>query len=131
MPLPTGSDDLAIARRVRLSPVADIAAAAGLPQQHLVPYGRHVAKIELAALDAVRAAPPTGRLVVVTAITPTPLGEGKTATAIGLAQGLGRLGHRATVTLRQPSMGPTFGIKGGRPEPATARCCPWRRSTCT
>ncbi len=108
-PLPS---DLAIARAAHLEPIADVARAAGIPEQHLEPYGRHVAKVDLAAVDDV-ADRPAGRYVVVTAITPTPLGEGKTTTAVGLAQGLAALGHRATLALRQPSMGPTFGIKGG------------------
>ncbi|MEI2765151.1 MAG: formate--tetrahydrofolate ligase [Dermatophilaceae bacterium] len=112
MPSRPGPDDLAIARRVRLRPIAEVAAAAGIARAHLVPYGRDVAKVELAALDGPTSGP-AGRLVVVTAITPTPAGEGKTATAVGLAQALRQLGHRATLTLRQPSMGPTFGIKGG------------------
>jgi formate--tetrahydrofolate ligase len=104
--------DLAIARAAPLEPITEIAAAAGIPQGHLEPYGRHVAKVHLGAIGDL-AQHPAAKYVVVTAITPTPLGEGKTATTIGLVQGLARLGHRATATLRQPSMGPTFGIKGG------------------
>ncbi len=84
----------------------------GLPEGLVHAYGPGVAKIDIAALDAL-ADRPSGQLVVVTGITPTPLGEGKTTTAIGVAQGLARLGHRAAVALRQASMGPTFGIKGG------------------
>ena len=108
-PLPS---DLAIARAAHLEPIAAVAEAAGIPQERLEPYGRHVAKIDLAAV-ADLAGRPRARYVVITAITPTPLGEGKTTTAVGLAQGLSLLGHRATLALRQPSMGPTFGIKGG------------------
>ncbi len=113
--LPT---DLEIARATALDPMPVIAERAGISAEHLEPYGRAVAKIDLAAIPALQEqrraagiAPAT--YIVVTAITPTPLGEGKTTTAIGLAQGLARLGHRATLALRQPSMGPTFGIKGG------------------
>ncbi len=94
-----------------MQPIANIAAALGLDSEHLSPYGRYKAKI---SLDAMR--PPaqrTGRLVVVTGITPTPAGEGKTTTAVGLTQGMGLLGHNAAVTLREPSLGPIFGIKGG------------------
>ena len=76
------------------------------------PFGRHVAKIDLGAIGDLADRPPA-KYVVVTAVTPTPLGEGKTTTAVGLAQGLARLGHRTMLTLRQPSMGPTFGVKGG------------------
>ena len=104
--------DLEIARAARLSPVDDVAAAAGIDPEHLEPYGRHVAKVSEAALAAVGARPP-GKYVLVTAVTPTPLGEGKTTTAIGLVQGLAVLGHRTMLALRQPSLGPTFGIKGG------------------
>ena len=104
--------DLAIARAAHLEPIDTVARAAGIPLERLEPYGRHVAKIQLAAEQDL-ADRPRARYVVITAITPTPLGEGKTTTAVGLAQGLARLGHRATLALRQPSMGPTFGIKGG------------------
>jgi formate--tetrahydrofolate ligase len=107
-PLP----DLDIARACHLQPIDVVAQAAGLPLDRLEPYGRHVAKIQLAAEQDL-AGNPRARYVVITAITPTPLGEGKTTTAVGLAQGLAQLGHRATLALRQPSMGPTFGIKGG------------------
>ncbi|MBM3717680.1 MAG: formate--tetrahydrofolate ligase [Actinobacteria bacterium] len=104
--------DLEIAQRARLAPMSDIAARLGLDDDLLEPYGRHVAKIDTAALARV-ADRPRGRYVVVTAITPTPLGEGKTTTSVGLAQGLARIGARGLLALRQPSMGPTFGIKGG------------------
>ena len=104
--------DLEIAQAARLIPVADIAASLGIAGDHVELHGRHVAKISLDALRAA-AARPRGKYVVVTAITPTPLGEGKTTTAVGLAQAMERTGHRAVLALRQPSMGPTFGIKGG------------------
>jgi formate--tetrahydrofolate ligase len=104
--------DLEIARAATLLPVEEVAAASGLGPEHLEPYGRHVAKVGRGALAAL-AERPAATYVLVTAITPTPLGEGKTTTAVGLAQGLGLRGRRATVALRQPSMGPTFGIKGG------------------
>lgn len=104
--------DLDIARATHLEPIGDVAELAGLPADRLEPYGRNVAKIDLAAEQDL-AGRPRARYVVVTAITPTPLGEGKTTTAVGLAQGLTQLGYRATLALRQPSMGPTFGIKGG------------------
>jgi formate--tetrahydrofolate ligase len=107
--LPT---DLDIAHAATLRPLAEVASDLGLTEDQLEPWGRDVAKIDLAVLDE-----PVERhrakYVVVTAITPTPLGEGKTTTSVGLAQALGRLGKRAVVALRQPSMGPTFGIKGG------------------
>ncbi|MDX1593825.1 MAG: formate--tetrahydrofolate ligase [Gammaproteobacteria bacterium] len=105
-------NDLAIARDAAFLPLRDIAAAMGLSEAFLEPYGRDVAKVRLDAVEALADAP-KAKYVVVSAITPTPLGEGKTTTAIGLAQGLNRIGRRTTVSLRQPSMGPTFGIKGG------------------
>ncbi|WP_129359703.1 formate--tetrahydrofolate ligase [Rothia uropygioeca] len=102
--------DLEIAQAATLEPIADVAARAGIPESRLEPYGRHVAKIEL---DSTPDARRRGKYVVVTAVTPTPLGEGKTATSVSLAQGMSATGRNAMLTLRQPSMGPTFGIKGG------------------
>ena len=104
--------DLEIARAARLRPIEEVAASVGIGPEHLEPYGRHVAKVAEAARTAIGDRPPA-KYVVVTAITPTPLGEGKTTTAVGLVQGLAELGHRTMLTLRQPSLGPTFGIKGG------------------
>ncbi|TAL10921.1 MAG: formate--tetrahydrofolate ligase [Nitrospirae bacterium] len=95
-----------------LKPVGDLASALGLLDEELLPYGRFKCKIALSALDRLQDRP-LGRYILVTAINPTPLGEGKTVTSIGLAMGLSRLGRRAVVTLRQPSLGPVFGIKGG------------------
>lgn len=93
-------------------PIGDVAAEMGIGPELLEPYGQGVAKIRLEALDALREGR-SARYVVVSAITPTPLGEGKTVTAIGLGDGLRRIGRRAVVSLRQGSMGPTFGVKGG------------------
>ena len=92
--------------------MADVASQLGISPDLLEPYGRNVAKIELSAVDAVSSRP-RGKYVVVTAITPTPLGEGKTTTSVGLAQAMKHIGKRGLLALRQPSMGPTFGIKGG------------------
>ncbi len=106
--------DLEIASAARLRPMSEIAGRLGIPEEFVEPYGRSVAKIDLACLTA--PGQPTAqraKYVVVTAVTPTPLGEGKTTTSVGLADGLARLGQTVAVTLRQPSMGPTFGIKGG------------------
>lgn len=104
--------DLEIARSVLPRPILDVGADLGLTRDELTPYGAHRAKVALSVLDR-PAGRPLGRYVLVTAINPTPLGEGKTTTAIGLAMALCRLGRRAAVTLRQPSLGPVFGIKGG------------------
>ncbi|GIW07097.1 MAG: formate--tetrahydrofolate ligase [Dehalococcoidia bacterium] len=108
--LPT--TDLAIARSVTLRPIADVAADLGLLPDETEPYGRTKLKVRLEVLDRLRDAP-LGKYIDVTAITPTPLGEGKTTTTVGLAQGLCRIGKRALAAVRQPSLGPVFGIKGG------------------
>ncbi len=103
---------LEIARQTPLRPVTDIAAEIGIGAHLLETYGEFVAKVKLDAVAAL-APRPKAKYVVVTAITPTPLGEGKTTTTIGLAQGMAHIGKRATAAIRQASMGPTFGIKGG------------------
>jgi len=104
--------DLEIAYAADIRPIDDIAEALGLLPQELIRYGDMKAKVDLDVLKRVDSHP-MGKYVDVTAITPTPLGEGKTTTTVGLVQGLGRLGHKAIAAIRQPSMGPTFGIKGG------------------
>ena len=104
--------NLTVAQSVRLKPIEEIAAQLSLPSEHLEPYGRVKAKIALEALSAM----PTqtqGKLILVSAINPTPAGEGKTTTTIGLGQALTRLGKKATMAVREPSMGPVFGVKGG------------------
>ena len=108
----TFPSDLEIAQRAHLAPLASVAAQLGLDENHLEPYGRHVAKISLEVMTEA-ASRPRGKYVVVTAITPTPLGEGKTTTSVGLAQAMAKIGKKGLLALRQPSMGPTFGIKGG------------------
>ncbi len=109
MPFPS---DLEIARGAKLRPLTDVAADMGIGPQLLEPYGENVAKIKLDAIDELKDRP-KARYVVVSAVTPTPLGEGKTTTTVGLGQALKHIGRQATVAIRQPSMGPTFGIKGG------------------
>ena len=109
MPLPPAIE---IARRATLRPIADIAAQMGIGPELLEPYGTGVAKVSLDAVAAL-ADRPRARYVVVTAVTPTPLGEGKTTTTVGLGQALACIGRQATIAIRQASMGPTFGIKGG------------------
>ncbi len=105
--------DLDIARSVTPRPIADIAAELGLRDEEIEFYGPTKAKITLAGVERVERERPRGKYVLVTAITPTPLGEGKTTTTVGLAQGLNRIGRKASVAIRQPSLGPVFGIKGG------------------
>ena len=109
MPMPSA---LEIARQATLKPVAEIAEDIGIPPWLIEPYGEFVAKIGFGAIEAL-AGRPRARYVVVTAVTPTPLGEGKTTTTIGLGQAMRHIGKRATISIRQASMGPTFGIKGG------------------
>ncbi len=106
-------NDITIAQSADLLPIVDIAGKLGLSEDDLDLYGKHKAKIHLAVLERIKDKP-LGRYVDVTAITPTPLGEGKTTTTIGLSQALGaHLGKRVITVVRQPSMGPTFGVKGG------------------
>ncbi len=106
------ASDLDIARTAKLKPIVELAEELGLESSEVIPYGAAKAKIHLDALRRV-SSQPVGKYIDVTAITPTPLGEGKTTTTVGLVQGLGVLGHRSIACIRQPSMGPTFGIKGG------------------
>lgn len=102
--------DIEIAQACALRPIGEIAAAAGVDEKYLETYGRFKAKVDPAILKEDRK---DGKLVLVTAITPTPAGEGKTTTTIGLADGLKRIGKRVAVALREPSLGPVFGVKGG------------------
>ena len=104
--------DLEIAQAAELRPIVEIAEQMGLTPDDLDLYGRHIAKIHLDVLERLQDRP-LGKYILVTAITPTPLGEGKTTTTVGLGQAFKHLGKRAVIAIRQPSMGPTFGIKGG------------------
>ena len=104
--------DIEIAQQCRMHPIADIAATAGIDESHLEQYGRYKAKIDPQLLKD-RAECPDGKLILVTAINPTPAGEGKTTTSVGLADGLRKIGKNAVAALREPSLGPVFGVKGG------------------
>ncbi|CEJ15510.1 Formate--tetrahydrofolate ligase [bacterium YEK0313] len=106
------SHDLAVARAATLQPIAAIAAKAGIPADALEPYGKYIAKFDGPFLASLKDRP-DGRLVLVTAINPTPAGEGKTTTTVGLGDALNRIGKRAVIALREPSLGPVFGVKGG------------------
>ena len=110
--LDTSLSDLEIGHAAQLLPIEEVAASAGVQAEHLETYGRYIAKVAPTAQTSLADRAPA-KYVVITAVTPTPLGEGKTTTSIGLAQGLSLLGHRSMLSLRQPSLGPTFGIKGG------------------
>ncbi len=115
--------DLEIARAARLRPIAEIAARAGIPDAALLPYGRFKAKIGFEALDGA-ADRPRGKLVLVTGISPTAAGEGKTTTSVGLADALNVSGTRAMLCLREPSLGPCFGMKGGATGGGRAQVAP-------
>ncbi|HLT00826.1 MAG TPA: formate--tetrahydrofolate ligase [Geminicoccaceae bacterium] len=107
-----GKSDIDIARAATLLPIGEIAAKLGVPDRAVEPYGKHIAKISLDFVKEV-ADRPDGRLILVTAITPTPAGEGKTTTTVGLSDGLNRIGKKAMSCTREPSLGPCFGMKGG------------------
>jgi formate--tetrahydrofolate ligase len=102
--------DIAIAQAARLRPIADVAAEAGLSPDEILPYGRYKAKI---TPDAVASRQPKGRLVLVSGINPTPAGEGKSTVTVGVSMALRRLGQRVMICIREPSLGPVFGVKGG------------------
>ena len=118
--------DLAIARAATLLPIAEIAARVGIPGDALEPHGKHIAKLSRDCLASLAAKPP-GKLILVTAINPTPAGEGKTTTTIGLGDALNRIGRRAVVALREPSLGPVFGRKGGATGGGHAQVVPMER----
>jgi formate--tetrahydrofolate ligase len=102
--------DIAIAQAAKLRPIADVAAEVGLGPQEILPYGRYKAKI---SAEAIASRKPKGQLVLVTGINPTPAGEGKSTVTVGVSQALRRLGKKVVVCIREPSLGPVFGVKGG------------------
>jgi formate--tetrahydrofolate ligase len=104
--------DIEIARAAKMRPIQDIGERLGIRAEHLIPYGHTKAKVSLDYIESLKDRP-DGKLILVTAITPTPAGEGKTTTTVGLGDGLNRIGKRAVVCLREPSLGPCFGMKGG------------------
>lgn len=103
--------DIEISQQCEMKPITEIAKTAGIDEKYIEQYGRYKAKIDLSIMDAPNGK--DGKLILVTAMTPTPAGEGKTTTTIGLADGLKRIGKNVTVALREPSLGPVFGVKGG------------------
>ena len=106
------ASDIEIAQQAKLQRITDVAAKLGIADEHLEPYGHYKAKVSLDYLDRLPARP-NAKLILVTAISPTPAGEGKTTTTVGLGDALNRIGKRAIVCLREPSLGPVFGVKGG------------------
>src|SRR3954451_18357891 len=104
--------DIEIARQAKMQRIDAIAEKAGIPDEAFEPYGKHIAKVDLAKIAGL-ADRPDGKLILVTAINPTPAGEGKTTTTVGLGDGLNRIGKKAIVCIREASLGPNFGVKGG------------------
>src|SRR5210317_675478 len=106
--------DIQIAREAKMQPIKEILEKVNVPDESFAfsPMGRHIAKINLEYIETLKDKP-DGKLILVTAITPTPAGEGKTTTSVGLTDGLNRIGKRSLVCLREPSLGPCFGVKGG------------------
>lgn len=104
--------DIEIAQEAKMLPITKIAEQAGILEEELVPYGKYKAKISLDIMSRL-ASKPNGKLVLVTAVNPTPAGEGKTTTTVGLGQAMAKIGKNAVIALREPSLGPVFGIKGG------------------
>ena len=110
-PLPNIPADIEISQKAEMKPIQDIASKLNLNEEDLEVYGKYKAKLEDQSWERIKDRP-DGKLILVTAVTPTPAGEGKTCTSIGLAQAFGKLGVEHALALREPSMGPTFGIKG-------------------
>ncbi|MDH4983211.1 formate--tetrahydrofolate ligase [Hyphomicrobium sp. D-2] len=108
----TVKSDIEIARAAKMKPIGEVAAKVGIPAEALIPYGTTKAKVSFDYIDAQKDAK-DGKLILVTAISPTPAGEGKTTTTVGLGDGLNRIGKKAIMCLREPSLGPSFGMKGG------------------
>src|SRR4026208_113715 len=104
--------DIEIAREARMKPIMEIGARLGIPKESLIPYGHTKAKLDLNFIDTLSKRP-DGKLILVTAINPTPAGEGKTTTTVGLGDSLNTIGKKAIICLREPSLGPCFGMKGG------------------
>ena len=104
--------DIEIARAAKMKPIGDVAKKIGIPDEHLYRYGPTKAKLSLSFIESLKSRP-NGKLILVTAITPTPAGEGKTTTTVGLGDGLNRIGKKTIICLREPSLGPCFGVKGG------------------
>lgn len=103
--------DIEIAQATEPKHISDVAKIAGIPEEYIEQYGKYKAKIDLKFLE--KSKKKNGKLILVTAMTPTPAGEGKTTTTIGLADGLRKIGKKSIVALREPSLGPVFGVKGG------------------
>ena len=120
--------DIEIAQSCQMKKITQVAQAAGIPEEYLEQYGNYKAKVDYKLLKD-RAGRPDGKLILVTAITPTPAGEGKTTTSVGLTDGLRKIGKNAVAALREPSLGPVFGIKGGAAGASPGTSTPSARPT--
>ncbi len=120
--------DIVIAQAAKMLPIAKVAEKLGLTDEDLIPYGRYKAKINHKLIHSDR---PDGKLILMTAISPTPAGEGKTTTSVGLADALNAMGKKTMLCLREPSLGPVFGVRAALRAAVTPRLCPWKISTCT
>lgn len=105
-------NDIEIAKNIKLEKISDIAEKFGITEEDLIPYGKYKAKVESKLIKKLEKKE-NGKLILVTSINPTPLGEGKTTISIGLSDGLNKLGKKSILALREPSLGPVFGMKGG------------------
>ena len=121
--------DIEIARSIELTKIKQIAREYGIPVEEISNYGRYIAKVPETLIDEEKVK--KSNLILVTAITPTKAGIGKTTVSIGLALGLNKIGKKAFCALREPSLGPCFGMKGGAAGVAMHRCFRWTKSTCT
>ena len=120
--------DLEIANAAEMEPITKIAEKLGLSADEIEPYGKYKAKIDLTGQ---RSPCKKHKLILVTSINPTPAGEGKSTVLVGLGDALNLLGHQTVIAMREPSMGPVFGIKGAQLAAATAKSYQWKTSTCT
>ncbi len=122
--------DIEIARAADMKPIEEIGELAGIPANALYRYGPTKAKVSAEFIKTL-AGKKSGKLILVTAISPTPAGEGKTTTSVGLGDGLRAIGKNAMIALREPSLGPCFGTKGGAAGGGLAQVVPWKTSICT
>ena len=118
--------DIEIAREANKMPIQEIGAKLDIPSEHLLPYGHDKSKVSAEFIKA-QAGKEDGKLILVTAINPTPAGEGKTTTTVGLGDGLNSIGKKAAICIREASLGPCFGMKGVPQAAAMRKLCPWKR----
>ena len=122
--------DIEIAQQAKMQKITDVAAKLGISEDDIELYGKYKAKLSYDLIRRVKDKK-DGKLILVTAITPTPAGEGKSTTTVGLAQGLAKLGKKVIVALREPSLGPAWALRAALQAAAIPRLCRWRTSTCT